>query len=260
MQIRGYTLTGWAVTSVLSPIFLFASAWVVLRFLTGGANPSLFEQYTGYPAYLPFVVLGVAFNGLVTSALEDGGNAVYEEESHGTWDLLALAPFNRFVWMFSKTLAGLVTGFVDFFAVLALGALVLDVPVTGGGLVVALAGIAATVLALQGFGFTMAAIGLVWKQPFVIAFILSPVILLLSGMMFPIHVLPAWVQPISNALPLTHGLKIVRDALLLDAGFADLGSEFQWLALTGLGFMLVGYASFRAMERRARRLGVMGRY
>jgi ABC-2 type transport system permease protein len=106
----------------------------------------------------------------------------------------------------------------------------------------------------------MAALGLVWKQPFALAFILSPILILLSGMMFPIQVLPTWLLPFSNALPLTHGLTIVRDAILLDRGFIELAPVFGRLALTGAGFMLVGYTAFRFMEKKARELGVLGRY
>lgn len=244
----------------MTPIFLFAGAWVVMRFLGQGDSPGQFFALTGYPSYLAFVVLGVAFNGLAMGALEDGGNAVYEEESNGTWDLLSLAPFNRFVWMFAKTLASLLTGFVDFFAVLLLGLLVFDVAPTWQGLVVALLGIVFTLVALQGLGFLMAALGLVWKQPYAIAFLLSPFVILLSGMMFPVAALPAWLQPFSNAIPLTHGLHIVRDAILLDRGVMDLLPSFGWLALTGAILMAIGFAAFQFMETKARELGVLGRY
>ena len=259
-QFRAYTLSGWTISAILSPVFLFAGAWVVLRFLTGGETPSVFFEMTGYPSYLAFVVLGVAFNGLAMSALEDGGNAIYEEESNGTWDLLSLAPFNRFVWMFAKTLAGLLTAFIDFFAVLLLGALVFDVVPTPAGLAVAILGILLTLVALQGVGFLMAALGLVWKQPYALAFILSPVVVLLSGMMFPVQVLPAWLQPVSQAIPLTHGLQVVRDAILLDRGLAELAPVFGRLLLAGGVLMGLGYAAFRYMETKARELGVLGRY
>ncbi|HLE97417.1 MAG TPA: ABC transporter permease, partial [Candidatus Thermoplasmatota archaeon] len=259
-QVRAYTLTGWTITSVLSPVFLFLGAWVVLRFLTQGANPPLFEATTGYPDYMSFVVLGVAFYGLGASALEDGGNAVYEEESNGTWDVLSLAPFDRFVWMAAKTLAGLVAAFVDFFAVLLLGSVFLDVTPTLAGLAVASLGIVLTLAALQGFGFTMAALGLVWKQPYAVAFILSPVLILLSGMMFPVAALPAWLRPLSAAIPLTHGLQIVRDALLLDRGLVELAPSFALLAGTGALFLAVGILAFHRLERKARRTGVLGRY
>jgi ABC-2 type transport system permease protein len=231
----------------------------VLHFVAPN-GPARFTELTGYPDYVAFVVLGTAFYGLASGALEDGGNAVYEEESNGTWELLSLAPFNRFVWMFSKTLAALVTGFIDFFAVLALGALLASFHPTLHGIIVALAGILLTLLALQGFGFVMAALGLVWKQPYAIAFLLSPILILLSGMMFPISALPEWLQVLSQALPLTHGLVIVRDAILLDKGFIDLAPVFAKLVATGAIFMAVGFTAFSRMEKRARTLGVLGRY
>lgn len=259
-QVRGYTLSGWTVTSILQPMFLFAAAYVVVRFLTGGANPPRFEALTGYPDYVAFVVLGVAFNGLATSALEDGGNAVYSEESNGTWDLLSLAPFDRFVWMSAKTLAALVTSFVDFFAVLALGAWAFDVAPTWHGLGVALAGVVLTLLALQGLGFAMAAVGLVWKQPWALAFILSPFVVLFTGMMFPLAALPPWMAAVGQVLPLTHGLVVVRDAILLDRGFVALAPAFAKLALTGALFMAGGFLAFRRMERVARDQGVLGKF
>ena len=257
--VRAYTLSGWTVSAILSPVFLFAGAYVALKFVAPD-GPAAFTALTGYPDYVAFIVLGTAFYGLGTGALEDGGNAIYEEESNGTWDILSLAPFNRFVWMFSKTLAALVTAFVDFFAVLLIGALVLRVHPTPHGLLVAAAGIVLTLLALQGFGFVMAALGLVWKQPYAVAFILSPILILLSGMMFPIAVLPAPLQALSNVLPLTHGLTIVRDAILLDRSLADLAPVFARLVLTGAAFMIVGFVAFQTMEKRARKLGVLGRY
>lgn len=259
-QIRAYTLSGWTITSILVPVFLFAGAWVVLRFLDAGDSPGRFFELTGYPSYLAFVVLGVAFNGLAVGALEDGGNAIYEEESNGTWDVLSLAPFNRFVWMFAKTLAGLLTAFVDFFAVLLLGAIFFSVAPTLNGLLVAIVGIMLTVVALQGMAYLMAAAGLVWKQPYVLAFILSPAIILLSGMMFPIGALPAWTRPFSNALPLTHGLHIVREAILLDRGFIELAPVFLRLVVSGAILMAIGYFAFRYMEKKALELGVLGRY
>src|SRR5438270_165402 len=93
--------------------------------------------------------------------------------------------------MFAKTLALLLTSFIDFFAVLLLGAALFHFAPTAGGLVVALAGIAITLVALQGFGFVMAALGLHWKQPYAVAMIMSPVLILLSGLTFPSTLRPS---------------------------------------------------------------------
>lgn len=263
-QLRFYTLTGWMAATVLGALFLLFTAAIIARFLTaGGEDPGALGQFTeltGYPSYLSFAVLGLAFNGLALSALDDGGSAVYDEESEGTWDLVALTPMNRFVWMFAKNLAGMTASFIDFLIVIAVGALAFGLVVTPSGLVAASVGVALTVLALQGFGFLMAALGLLWKQPHALAVLLSPVLILISGMMFPVEALPEWVQIVSYSFPLTYGIEIVRDAILLGQGVGDLTREFTGLLATGLAFGIVGFTAFKIMERRALKLGVMGRY
>ncbi|MBI4392457.1 MAG: ABC transporter permease [Euryarchaeota archaeon] len=259
-QLRYYTTSGWMISSLLSPVFLLASAAVIAHFLAGGGVPPRFFELTGYPDYLAFVVIGLATNGLVNSALDDGGTAIYDEESAGTWDLIALTPTNRFVWIFGKTLAGMTASILDLVIVLAAGVLIFGIVLTPANLTVALVGLLLTLIGLQGFGFLMAAAGLYWKQPYALAMLFSPVFIFLSGMVFPVEALPGWVQAISSAFPLTHGLHIMRDAVLLGKGFTDLTQSFSMLVLTGAAFMIVGFAAFAAMEKRARRHGVLGRY
>ncbi|MGQ0535866.1 MAG: ABC transporter permease [Methanobacteriota archaeon] len=259
-QLRFYTFRGWMISSLLSPLFLLASAAVVAGIVASGTVPARFFALTGYPDYLAFVVLGLATHGLVLSALDDGAVAVYDEEQEGTWDLLSLTPMNRFVWMYAKTAAGMVSSFVDFAIVLFAGALVVDFPLHPASLLVALAGLVAAMVALQGVGFLMAAAGLYWKQPYALAMLVNPVLVFISGMLFPVEALPGWVQRVAAIFPLTHGLKILRDAILLDRGFGELVPVFVRLAATGALFMTVGFFAFRAMEGAARRKGVMGRY
>ena len=79
-------------------------------------------------------------------------------------------------------------------------------------------------------------------------------------MMFPVQARPAGLQPTSAAIPLTHGLTIVRDGILLDRGFIDLAPVFIRLLISGAIFMTIGFVAFRYMERKARERGVLGRY
>lgn len=259
-QLRFYTTSGWLLSSLLSPIFLLATAAVVAHFITGGGVPPKFFALTGYPDYLAFVVLGLAASALVNSALEDGGTAIYDEESAGTWDLLALTPMNKFVWMFGKTLAGMVNSLIDFVLILLAGVLAFGIALTPGNLAVALLGLGLTMVGLQGVSFLMAAVGLRWKQPYALAMIFSPALIFLSGMVFPTQALPPWLQTIAAGFPLTHGLHILREAVLLGRGLEGLGGSFALLLLTGAASMLLGYVAFRVMEERARRAGVLGTY
>src|SRR6202008_383622 len=54
--------------------------------------------------------------------------------------------------------------------------------------------------------------------------------ILLSGFMFPFEGMPAPAQWLSQALPLTHFLRIVRVITLKGGGFADMRVEGVWVA------------------------------
>lgn len=260
--IRYYSLGGYLLTALLNPLFLIASSWVVVHIVSpSGGPPDLFAR-TPYGDYLTFVILGFAFNGLMVASLDRGGGALYEEQVQGTFELLALTPFNRFTWMFSKTLAAMFNSLLDLGLVILLGGLVFGfrIHLTPWALAWALVGVLFTILALQGFGYLMAAIGILWKQPQQLAVILSPLFILVTGMMFPVEVLPAPLQAVSRAIPLTHGLAVVRKALMLNQGFAALAPDLGWLLASGLAYMAVGHGTFLVLERRAREVGALGTY
>jgi ABC-2 type transport system permease protein len=54
--------------------------------------------------------------------------------------------------------------------------------------------------------------------------------ILLSGFMFPFEAMPRPAQWISQALPLTHFMRIVRGITLKGAAFDDVSYELVWLA------------------------------
>jgi ABC-2 type transport system permease protein len=93
---------------------------------------------------------------------------------------------------------------------------------------------------------------------------ISGVLYLLSGAVFPLGRLPAWLQPVSLALPTTYWLEGMRRTLL---GFSDpeqlpspLGrwdheSLALWLAVSTVLLGAAAFWFFRWSERRAWRLG-----
>jgi ABC-2 type transport system permease protein len=69
--------------------------------------------------------------------------------------------------------------------------------------------------------------------------------ILLSGFMFPFAGMPVWAQWISECLPLTHYLRMVRGILLKASTFADLQLDIAILALLMLIAMGIAVARFR---------------
>lgn len=95
---------------------------------------------------------------------------------------------------------------------------------------------------------------------------ISGLVYLLSGVVFPLAVLPLWVQGVSRALPTTYWLEGMRRALMgpipegapmLRGPLADWsnGDLAGMLAVTTAGLVLVAQLFWQWSERRAWRLG-----
>src|SRR5690606_20553774 len=54
-----------------------------------------------------------------------------------------------------------------------------------------------------------------------VANIVSFVMMFLSGVFFPIDMMPSWIQPISNVLPLTYFVEGLRDSMVYEVGIIN---------------------------------------
>jgi ABC-2 type transport system permease protein len=64
---------------------------------------------------------------------------------------------------------------------------------------------------------------------FISIFILIPSILL-SGFIFPIEAMPAWIRPVAYSIPFTYFVDIIRGILLRENSFGEMLPEFAALA------------------------------
>jgi ABC-2 type transport system permease protein len=80
-----------------------------------------------------------------------------------------------------------------------------------------------------------------------------------SGVYYPVDVMPGWMQAIATLSPATYALEGVRAAVLDGAGLGDLGGDLWPLAILGVVAIPVGLAVFRAGERYAKRHGKLKR-
>jgi hypothetical protein len=89
---------------------------------------------------------------------------------------------------------------------------------------------------------------------------------LLAGAIFPIEILPGWLQPVSKALPFTYWLEAIRRAVLPEQhplsptlGAFSTGNILAILVATTLGLAVLSHYTFILCENTARRRGVIDR-
>ncbi len=149
--------------------------------------------------------------------------------------------------------------------VLGFGAWALGIPVTVRGVdwalfwPVFLLGIVST----AALGILLAGVSLISSNHGAMAAeSLSGALYLLAGVVFPVDVLPGWLQPVSLALPHTYWMEAVRRAVL-GHGISPMlqqvseGQILLILALTTAGMVLAGGGFYRWAETLARRRGLI---
>ena len=89
--------------------------------------------------------------------------------------------------------------------------------------------------------------------------VIQALLLLISGVYFPVSVLPGWMQPLARLSPATYVLEGMRAALLDGAGTGTLFGYLGRLVFIGVIAIPVGLAVFRQAEKYAKRTGKLKR-
>ncbi len=173
--------------------------------------------------------------------------SVTRESERGTLESLLAMPITPLEIMLGKIAPYVLIGFLQATLILGAGVLLFSVPIVGSvGLLAALTTL--FIAANLAIGYTFSTLAQNQLQAVQMAMMFFLPNLLLSGFMFPFAGMPQWARWISEALPLTHYVRIVRAIMLKGSTLADLHVEA--LALIGLTLM----AMFIAVTRFRRTL------
>ena len=210
-------------------------------------------------AQLYLLVGSLLWGYLAMVFLEIGYTIVYERWE-GTIEYTFMAPIRRMTH-----LAG-VCGFAVLYAlwrtavVLTAAGLLFHLDLSRADLGAAAAVLVASTPAVVGTGILASVLALLSVEKGAqMMMVVEGIILLISGVYYPVDVLPGPLQLLARASPLTYVLSGIRESLLHGRGLRDqLGTV---ALLLGMGAVLVpvGLLTFAWAERRAKRLGLLKR-
>ncbi len=90
-------------------------------------------------------------------------------------------------------------------------------------------------------------------------FVVQSSLLLVSGVYYPIDILPAWMQVLSHLSPATYVLDGVRAGLTNGVAVTELGRDIWPLVILGIVYILFGLWAFGRAEHYAKRTGRLKR-
>jgi ABC-2 type transport system permease protein len=157
--------------------------------------------------------------------------------------LLAM-PITPLEIMFGKIAPYVVIGFVQGTLVLGASVVLFGVPILGS---LALLGVLTIlfITTILSIGFTFSTLAQTQLQSMQMVMMFWLPNLLLSGFVFPFAGMPQWAQWVSEGLPMTHYLRIVRAIMLKGSILSDLQGDALWLAGLMVVAMAVAVSRFR---------------
>jgi ABC-2 type transport system permease protein len=116
------------------------------------------------------------------------------------------------------------------------------------------------VTALSGIGMMSAGMIIAFKLGDPINWFFATLTGLLSGVFFPIEVLPSFLQRVALLLPATYALLALRQTLILNAPVVSIISHIAMLALFSLVTIPAGFLLFKWGFNKARMTGSLAQY
>jgi ABC-2 type transport system permease protein len=212
-------------------------------------------KHVGYADPL-YIVIGNMLLIPASNALGGVTLAIADERQWGTLSVVLGSPAPRLPVFLGRSLFYIVDGFVTSLLGLAIAALIfrMDVARVDAGALALSALLVA--FSCTGMGFVFGSLSLVVRDGWMITTTFISTLYILSGVNFPVESLPAVLQPVAYALPLTRGVQAARLALQ-GADFGAVAPLLVGEVLVGAAYLVMGYVFFRLIERRSMSSGAL---
>ena len=214
------------------------------------------------PNFILYLVIGTAVWTYLSVTFDGVTDIINMERWEGTIEYTFMAPISRFTHMVGSCLYAVAHGLLFTILQLAVMAFFFHIDLSHANYVTAFLILLLGSVSFIGFGIATASLPLLYTEKGMqMSFIVRAIILLVSGVYYPISVLPIWMQPLARISPATYVLDGLRSGLM---NGQPLWSPEVWsvtwpLLLTGIVSVPLGIYIFGMAERYAKRTGKLKR-
>jgi ABC-2 type transport system permease protein len=241
-------------------IFNVASAMSVLYIGEAQMQYGGTSSQEGQLDLVLYLGIGTVVWAYLRAVFANVGEMVAWERWEGTIEYTMMAPISRLAHMLGVSLFSIIYGLARSALLLGVLSLFFSVDLShanlGGAALILLVGS----VSFLGFGIMAAVLPLLFpERGEEMTFVISSILLLVSGVYYPISVLPDWMEPLATISPATYVLEGMRAALLEGTPTLALGPSILPILILGALTLPIGIAVFNWGERYAKRTGRLKR-
>ena len=205
---------------------------------------------------IDFYVIGNAIQIASISGIFGVTMSVGGDRDAGTLPYLFGTPANRFMIFFGRAFMHVIDGALGVVIALTWGVLLMGLDLSRTDLPALCLTILITTFSTCGLGLLMGCLSLLTANVMFVNNFVYFSLLVFSGANVPIATLPAWMQAVSNVLPLTRGIASAR-ALAAGASLNEVSPLLFSEIGIGLLYGLIGYFLFSWFETQAKQKGTL---
>ena len=241
------------VFEMLQTLLGVAAFYYLSRFIE---VPSL-ENAHASGGYFAFAVVGFAFFDYLTVALNAFDQSLEEARRNGTLEYLLVTQTSLPVILAGSAIYPFLILSVRTIVYLGWAALLFNFPLTQANWPGALLVLIASIFAFTGLGVLSASYSLLFKRGNPAKWLFVGVAGLVSGIMYPVTVLPPFLQVVARFVPVTYSLQGMRVALLQNASIFSLWPTLRSLLLFALILLPLSLTVFAWALRRTKVTGTL---
>lgn len=245
------------VFELLTSVFPVLSFYFIAKLIGGDGAKSL-SRYGG--KYFPFAMIGVAVTQYFMLALRTFSITIRRSQMAGCLEAMLSTPTRPETVVVFSSLYSFLMKLLHVVLVLAVGGLLLGVDYGNSDFASAAVILLLTVLTFSSLGIFSAAVIVVLKKGDPIEWVFGSLSSLLGGALFPVTVMPEWMQTISAVLPITYSLDAMRLAILKGHSIFMLWKQIAILGGMSLVLLPVSVWCFSRAVEKGRRDGSLMHY
>jgi len=242
------------VMEIVQALFGTAVFYYVARFVD---SPGLRETLPQSGGYFAFSLIGFVFLDYLSAALDTFDRSLEEARDSGTLEHLLVTQTSLPTMLAGSALYPFAATTLRIAVYLAWGALFFGFPLRSANWLAVLVVVLVSLLAFSGLGILSASYLLLFKRGNPAKWLLLGISSVAGGMLFPVSILPDWLQFFARLNPITYALDAMRAALLGSAPVQDLLKPIAILLCFAAVLLPISMLTFAAALRRTKSTGTL---
>ena len=233
---------------------------LAVTFIAEGSTTIAGTDATNVSRFTLFLMIGTLVWHFLSVIFTFVSEVIQWERWEGTIEYTLMAPVSRWIHLIGQTFFSIIYSLITTILIGAVMTLFFNLDLSEANLLGALMVLMLGSISLIGISIFASILPLLYPERGAqMTHIVQAAFLLVSGIYYPISVLPGWMQSISRLSPVTYILDGVRAAIMEGASYSELSGGLLPLVISGFVFVPLGIWSFKQAENYAKRTGKLKR-